>query len=177
MSWITTYTGTRFDLLNPTVDMIDIRWIARGLSVQPRFLGHTKKVITGAQHSVMVSILCPTYPLRALLHDGSEAALCDLPSPLKNLPELAGYREIEERVQNTIYRWAGVENDPHEDVKLADEMAARLEAESVDGLVTIFDKWTESYPDPGVVKLSFRAWPSEVAEQQFLHRYAALTGR
>ena len=40
--------------------------------------------------------------LAFLLHDASEAYLCDLPRPLKRLPEFKRYLEIEDSVQEVI---------------------------------------------------------------------------
>lgn len=38
-----------------------------------------------------------------LLHDASEAYLGDVSKPLKELPEMAGYKKLEKRMQREIY--------------------------------------------------------------------------
>ncbi len=102
-TWIQTYTGKKFYPLRPTPDMIDIEDIAKGLSHQCRFAGQLFRHYSVCQHSVHVSSLCPEEDsLWGLLHDASEAYLVDVPKPLKDLPELAGYRKIEARLMAVI---------------------------------------------------------------------------
>jgi 5'-deoxynucleotidase YfbR-like HD superfamily hydrolase len=38
-----------------------------------------------------------------LLHDASEAYISDINSPVKKLPQLNGYKEIEANIQKSIY--------------------------------------------------------------------------
>jgi len=68
------------------------------LSQQGRYTGHTHHGLYSiAQHSVLVANhLPPSLKRWGLLHDASEAYLCDLPTPLKRLPEFAPYREAEQ---------------------------------------------------------------------------------
>jgi len=56
-NWIQTYSKIKFDALNPTPDMIDIRDIARGLALTCRFTGQCKEFYSVAQHSYYVSKL------------------------------------------------------------------------------------------------------------------------
>lgn len=104
---------------------VNIEDIATALSQVARFTGHTTQHVGGravpftrsvASHSIDVSV-CATLAWRerhntepprelllaALLHDGSEAYLADVATPLKVLPEFEGYRLIEERVQRAVY--------------------------------------------------------------------------
>ena len=70
MSWIQTYTGIKFDALNPKPKMIDIVDIAHALSMTCRFNGHVKNFYSVAEHSYYVSQLAPKgYKLCGLLHD------------------------------------------------------------------------------------------------------------
>ncbi len=177
MSWLTTCNGARLDVRHPTVDMINIEWIAQGLSRQPRFVGQTRSTITVAQHSVLVSFLCPTTPLKGLLHDASESVMCDVSSQLKHLPELAGYCELEQRLMGVIYQWAGVSDQPDDEWKHADQMVLRLEAESFHGLAgRILDNWTDNYPmPPQELRRNFVPWRETEAKFRFLQRYQDLT--
>ncbi len=94
MSVIRTYRGINFDLLEPTVDMIDIRDIAHGLANKCRFSGFTREYYSVAQHSIHVSQRCLEYPMHGLLHDAAEAYLTDLPTPVKKLcPKFKGAEE------------------------------------------------------------------------------------
>lgn len=94
-----TYTGKSLDFSNPQPEQIAFEDIVIGLVRQPRFSGQSKINYVVAEHSLLVAALVPeNYAGIALLHDASEAYMSDIVSPLKNLPELKGYRELEERL-------------------------------------------------------------------------------
>jgi 5'-deoxynucleotidase YfbR-like HD superfamily hydrolase len=98
---IRTYTGIYVDVSNPQPDMFNIEDIAHALSMQPRFGGHLRRFYSVAQHSIFCACEVPhEYAFAALMHDASEAYLCDIPSPIKKLiPE---YKVIEEMVMKCI---------------------------------------------------------------------------
>jgi hypothetical protein len=98
-----TYTGKLVDLSNFTPEDVRLPDISHALSQINRFTGHTTHPLSVAEHSVMVSKLCPPeHALWGLLHDASEAYLGDVASPLKAM--LPDYRAIEQRVQQVIAR-------------------------------------------------------------------------
>src|SRR5271156_4912831 len=81
-AWIQTFTGKKFYPFNPKPQDIDIRDIAHALSNICRFTGHTKRFYSVAEHSRNVAKLVPAHmKLQALLHDASEAYLCDIARP------------------------------------------------------------------------------------------------
>lgn len=83
-NWIMTHTGKKFKPFNPRTEDIDIEDIAHALSNICRFNGHVNQFYSVAEHSVLVSVLCPEeLKLKGLLHDAAEAYLGDVPSPLK----------------------------------------------------------------------------------------------
>lgn len=83
---ITTFTGLQVDLSAPTPEMICIEDIAHHLSMLCRWAGATKSFFSVAQHSVLVSKICPWELQKwALLHDAAEAYIGDLTRPLKVL--------------------------------------------------------------------------------------------
>lgn len=96
-----TYTGKLIDLLAFSEADVRLPDISHSLSILNRFTGHSLAPYSVAQHSVLVSRLCPEeHALWGLLHDASEAYLGDVATPLKHaLPE---YRALEERVQRAI---------------------------------------------------------------------------
>src|SRR5690606_2723306 len=93
MSWIVTRSGRKFDLANPTADMVDTADLAHSLSMQCRFNGHTSSFYSVAQHCLLVAELVPEeHKLAALLHDATEAYVGDLVRPLKeSMRECARY--------------------------------------------------------------------------------------
>jgi hypothetical protein len=75
----------------------------------PRFNGHTTSNWSVLDHSLAVaSLVTPEYKLQALLHDATEAYICDIPSPLKALLG-EGYKSIESRLAKAIGIHFGVE--------------------------------------------------------------------
>lgn len=109
--WTQTYTGRQFYPLDPRADDIDIVDIAHALSRICRFNGHCSRPYSVAEHSLHVALhvaqdqsepVDRTTVLAALLHDASEAYLCDIPRPLKTMPEMAPYRAMEANVEAII---------------------------------------------------------------------------
>jgi len=107
-SWIQLYNSEFFDFENPSVDNIGIKTIAHSLSNQCRFNGHCNKFYSVAEHSMLVAdrVMEQTgdslTTMFALLHDVSEAVICDIPRPIKRTPELAVYRKVEHDIQTGL---------------------------------------------------------------------------
>ncbi len=100
---IDTYCGIDFHPFNPVPSMVVIEDIAHALSNLCRFSGHCREFYSVAQHSVLVSSILPQeHKLPGLLHDGSEAYLQDICSPIKKSPEFKMYRELEANVEAVI---------------------------------------------------------------------------
>jgi hypothetical protein len=189
---IRTFTGRSFWPLDPRPEEVDIEDIAHALSLICRFTGHTYCFYSVADHSLRVSRLAeqmtmaePGAPaLRAkaarqmalwgLLHDASEAYLCDVPSPLKRAPGFGGlYRRHESTLMDAIK--ARFNLPPHEPavVKHADRTLLNTEARDLmDVPVTDLDQWQCGYeplPEP-----IFPLDPQR-AEAEFLRRFRELT--
>ena len=65
--------------------------------------GATRSFYSVAQHCVLVSEHCPPEnALVGLMHDAAEAYCLDMPRPLKYMPGMEGYREIEDRVHRAV---------------------------------------------------------------------------
>lgn len=132
MSWIQTRGGLAFDYLTMDPLTITIDDIASSLSKQCRFGGHTIRFYSVAEHSVLVSqCVPPEHAVTALLHDATEAYLLDLPRPVKHLPALAGYRELEDRLWGVIADKFGLPRDMPPCVKEADNRVLLAEKEVV----------------------------------------------
>lgn len=103
--WIMTHCQIKFDLLYPTVEMVDIKDIAHALSHICRFTGHTDPFYSVAAHSLACSFYTasddPIVMLQALMHDSAEAYIGDISSPMKAfIPEI---RALEERIRSVIF--------------------------------------------------------------------------
>ena len=108
MSYITTVTGKHFCPLDPNSDDIDINDIAHALSLICRANGHFKHFYSVAQHSIACAEeatargYSPEVILGCLLHDASEAYLCDVTRPVKkHIPQ---YLQAEEKLQEVIWK-------------------------------------------------------------------------
>jgi hypothetical protein len=123
---ITTATGRNVNPLKLRPEDIDIQDIAHALSMTCRFNGHCRKFYSVAEHSVLVSYLCPRkFALIGLLHDAAEAYLGDIPSPVK--PKLKQFKTAENRAEQAIARKFGVASFKCTKVHTADKRALRIE--------------------------------------------------
>lgn len=171
--WIQTHTGNKFYPQYPDKSLILIEDIAHALSNQCRFTGHTQTHYSVAQHCILVSYFCDEEnALYGLLHDASEAYLTDIAAPVKRLPELAGYKELEKKVQSAIMKRFGLPAEEPKDVKRADILVLGLESESF-----MFPRHPDWVP-PGPVVPSIKILPMtpSMAKEVFLTRYDQLTG-
>ena len=104
--WIPTFTGRAFRPLDPRFEDINIVDIGHSLSMINRFLGHTPWPYSVAQHSVLMTKYAremgngKLVQRACLLHDASEAFICDLVSPVKK--EMPTYVLHETRLDNMI---------------------------------------------------------------------------
>lgn len=170
MTWLGTLSGKKIDLLNPDPTQIELSDIAVALSRVPRFGGHTLGQWSVLQHSIAVSnLVSDQHKLAALLHDASEAYICDIPSPLKRLLGDA-YYEVERRVQEAIGKKFEVDlvNLPMA-VKRADAIMLMTEHEKFQPTTL---EWETDYSD-GLRALRVMDYiansPSEFAD--LLHKY------
>lgn len=109
---MSTYTRRRINPLKMTPEDVDIRDIARALTMQCRYAGHVGRFYSVAEHSVFVSnaLRGTGLELAGLLHDAAEAYLGDLIRPLKHGPMGEAYLEAEEHVERCIAQAFGL---PH----------------------------------------------------------------
>ena len=97
-----TNSGGRLDFSDLQPTEIHLSDIVCSLSREGRWINSLNVRFSVSQHSCLVHDYCPDEIKRfAILHDGSEAYMRDLPKPLKNL--CPGYRDIEQSLQGMIY--------------------------------------------------------------------------
>ena len=168
--WQQTYTGKQFWPLDPWPEEIDIIDIAWSLSHQCRFLGHTSRFYSVAEHSVIVSRYCSQYPLEGLLHDSAEAYLSDIPRPLK--PYLNGFREIEDNLLLAIFKKYGLSRPVPREVKRVDISILKDEQEQLMPFPS--EKWHQTTEPALGIKHRLGMEPKR-AFYAFIQRFKGLT--
>ena len=171
--YVLTYTGRKLDLFMPDPESIDIMDIAVALSRECRFSGQSRRFYSVAQHSVHASgIVSPEFALEALLHDGTEAYLRDLSSPLKSL--LPDYQLIEKGLDEAIRSKFSLPRTLSPEVRRADLVMLATERRDLmapdDGpgwaVLNGVDPLPETLPE----------WESRIAFNHFFARFIELFG-
>lgn len=161
--WIVTYTGKKFYPLAPRVEDIDIFDIAHALSNICRFTGHVKQFYSVAQHSVLAARQAPVWlKLSMLLHDASEAYLCDVSRPVKHSPGMEGYRIAEARLQGLVSR----RFDVFFDDPLVHEIDNRMLMTERRDLMSSRHAWSVGNQPP--YDIVVKPWSPRKAEREFL---------
>ena len=166
-----THSGKIVDLSRFSEEDICEEDICHALAHIVRFTGHIKASYSVAQHSLMVSDLCPDeYRLWGLLHDASEAYLGDVSTPLKSL--LPEYAEIEGRVQRIIAGRFGLPWPIPKEVKVADREALMVEKRD---LFDVHREWIGEFLPGKDMSVKVVMSPS-LAKFVFQERLSQLTG-
>lgn len=170
-----THSGRLVDLVSPQRQAIEIDDIARALSREPRFGGHTVGgLYSVAQHSVLCSRHCaPEAALAALMHDAAEAFSKDLPRPLKQLLG-APAKEIEGRLWRTIcerYSLGPFSDEVIAEVRRIDEVLLATEARD---LMTDAQSWEQAARFQPPLATPIDIWAESWSYTQFLRRFREL---
>lgn len=198
-NFIRTYTGRKFWPLNPEIEEISIQDIAHALSLICRWTGHTYCFYSVAEHSLRVSRYAEKLALAefaylpasmtlervffsreialwGLLHDASEAYLCDMPSPLKHASDLGQlYKQFESQLMQGVADRFGMSREIPQIVKAADATLLNTEARDLMGLASSAAKdWNLDG-----IRLPELIHPidAQKAEVEFLRRFEELTSR
>lgn len=134
---ISTYSGHYLDTRDPQPESICIEDIAHQLSMQPRYGGKLRQTYSVAQHSIECALIADEgFKFDALMHDASEAYICDLPSPIKS--EMLEYKVIEDRIMCAIANKFDFQYPVNSHVKEIDKYMLELEWST---LVKHFRPW------------------------------------
>lgn len=175
-SWIPTFSGRAFDVVDPSSRDISIRDIAHSLSMQCRFGGHCQRYYSLAEHSLRLSRLVDgELALCALLHEAAHAYVQDVIVPLR--PLLGGYQELTRRIWAMVAKRFRLPAVLPEAVRKAD---LRLLATEIEYLLLPTPKpWLPGVGPYTLVELGLQhtrqlgLLPRE-ARQHFLERFAEL---
>ena len=168
---IETFSGHLIDPLNPLPDAVVIEDIARSLSMQCRFNGHCSGFYSVAEHSVNCAKLAeklfpdtPVIAIFALLHDGSEAYLCDVPRPVKS--SFPNYLKWEAVLSDIIYRkFSGVLPTEDDEQKILKVDNIMLATEAFHLVSSKGKGW--GVPEDVDYDLKLYCWSPERAEYEF----------
>ena len=166
--YIKTFTGQKFYPLDPRAEEIDIDDIARSLSMQCRYSGHTERFYSVAEHSIHMSYkVSLENAMWALLHDATEAYLSDVPRPIK--PFLGDFTLLEENIHMKIAHKFELAWPIPEEVHEADR---RILEDEIVVLMKIDSDWDKYRQEPLGVKIACWSW--DVAEYNFMRRFNQL---
>ncbi|RJG00092.1 metal-dependent phosphohydrolase [Noviherbaspirillum saxi] len=169
---IQTQSGHYFSFEDPHRNEFSIYDIARSLSKQCRFVGHTSEFYSVAQHCVLASyIVPPEHAYDALMHDAAEAFTGDVSRPLKKL--LPDFKAIEKRVEDAVFARFHVSNPLPDAVKHVDMVMLATERRDL-----MPDDGASWHCLDGVHPMDARIQPvdHEAAYQMFINRYVELLG-
>jgi hypothetical protein len=158
--WFRTFSGRVIDPENLKPEDIDPIDIARSLSLQCRYGGQIVRFYSVAEHCINVmnevhrdvlgldKVNIPNLLLAALLHDASEAYMCDVPTPFKKL--LPQYYELESKVMKVVHQRFNIKLDPWEEerVKEHDRRALDYEMPPLFNMPSKYVKFNLAYYTP-----------------------------
>lgn len=178
--YLNTCSNRTIDVLYPKPGDISIDDIAAGLSKICRWNGQIPEFLSVAQHSLMAAALVPDqFKMMALLHDATEAYICDLPKPFKEKMEL--YKIVEANLSKAIYMRFNVNTLKSRCVEEADhillEAEARYFSKSVD--IPLFKVETPGITCAAAMKLidqTLGAPPAKI-EKLFVNTFKMLSRR
>ena len=163
------YSGKPFYPEDPREEDIDIRDIARSLSMLCRFGGHINNFYSVAQHSVELSyIVEPKNAFCALMHDSTEAYYGDMIRPLKYL--FPRFIEMEDNCWKVIAKKYGLPQKMPDDVKNNDTRICFTEKRDLLPASNGTNWGYEMSPHENKIV----AHPPEVAERMFINRFEEL---
>jgi len=172
--------GACLDLLTPDWSPVTLTDIASSLARLPRFAGHTlgTYAYSVAQHSALcaAAVFGETgdrqLAAAALLHDGHESAIGDIPTPVKAALGAPSVRALEDRLQAALFARFGL--DPQL-ARQSEVMLAELRALATERRDLLPDSawpWNRSLPAPWPERIE--PVPASRAHAQFLAMAVAL---
>lgn len=170
--WMQTFTGAQFWPLDPRPEEVRIEDIASALSKLCRYGGQCLRFYSVAEHCVHVANHAPEeLKLAALLHDASEAYLCDIIRPIKS--HLTNYLEIEAALERVLAQRFGLAWPMSSEVKRLD--TAILADERDQAMAPPPVAWSQTTEPPLGVDLKF--WEPPQAEFEFLRSFYYYGGK
>ena len=176
-TYITTYTGVRFEPTDPTPEGIRIEDISHALSLICRGNGHVKTFWSVGEHCICCAKeaaargLPRRIVLACLLHDAGECYMSDIPRPFKRvLPE---YREREDALLDMIYaKYLGSSLSGEEQRRLKEIDDAMLWYD----LANLLDERPDGAAPDIHIGIDYTVRPFADVEREYLSLFESLTG-
>ena len=132
-----------------------------------RYNGHCSSFYSVAEHCVhLFHAAEQEHKFWALMHDASEAYICDIPRPFKHA--LTNYQEIEEKIMKVVASKYGLPWPIPDEVKQLDMRILMNEKGALMGPSP--KPWRINLePIPGI---QIQGWPPHTAKLQFLNAYS-----
>ena len=163
------YTGRCVRPVQLRAHHVDIKDIARSLSMQCRFLGHVTKFYSVAEHCWHASYRVEKgWEREALLHDAAECYMGDMIRPWKSTEDLGWeFRKQERKVEAMLAEHFDISYPMAEPVRLIDNLLLRAEQ-------YVLQQWPQGRPKAPALVVNLHCWPPGMAEEMFLARYHEL---
>lgn len=156
-SWSQSYSGTKYWIMDPFPEEINLMDIAVGLSNAARYRGQTKFFYPVLTHCVLVSrgveklALERGWSLQAakeaafegLMHDASEAFLGDVARPLKRQRAMREYCRVEALWEECINKRFGIRSSLQSKT-LVKEVDQRIVLDEIQAVMADPDMWRRS---------------------------------
>jgi 5'-deoxynucleotidase YfbR-like HD superfamily hydrolase len=171
---LVTYTGIKFDILNPKIEDINIIDIAHSLSNTCRFGGHCKNFYSVAEHSLLVGKkmhdISKGITLAGLLHDAAEAYIGDVTRPVKiKFPFI---EEIESNIRNCIYAKFDLDYSKYQNIiETVDKRVLMTELKELIEYTGEYLVKEEPYTD-----LEIQCLEPKIVKNMFLEKIAQFSG-
>lgn len=179
--WSQTYTGGRFDILDPQASQVKLLDIAAQLAKICRFGGACTTFYSVAQHSVEVAeLLPPEWQGYGLLHDAHEMIVGDITSPVKQAIHAVYHRKapldiLVRRIDAAIHHAFGLAYPLPPRIEAAVKLAdlTMLATERRDLMAPTNHEWLP-LPKPRDRAVLPMDWP--LAERHFLSKALEIFG-
>lgn len=182
--WTQTFTGKKFDLLAPSVDMVDWYDVAHALARINRYTGHASVEFSVGQHSCLVHdiLMNQNHPhevcLVGLLHDTPEYVTGDLSTPMKSAMQIIcpdardAFRFITDRAEEVLFRSLNVSWPVASDIKDAvkDADVKALVTEKKHFMSKSPEPWGEPFDSTRPFPVKLKPWKPKRTAGEFLSR-------
>ena len=167
---ITSFLGKEINLIDIDSSQITLEDIAHGLSYLCRYSGQCRHFYSVGQHSINCLKVSDVFgydeklKIYTLLHDASEAYICDIPSPLKRL--LPEYKKYEISLQDAIYERFNLEKITPTDKRLVKQVDNIMFSKEWKELMD--PNHEDQYTELSIPNLDFTYQSMKIVEEEFL---------